>query len=156
MKTREEFIKRIKENQKKYTNATVLVLFSIIPFMILEILNHKLIFIEFGFILFLFAAYNLKQILNLNNRLEIIKNTQLKLQKNNIKKVYPEGHHIIANPNHTILDLGGYAYVGTNNHGLKIYQNITDIVVCGTIDPVNGEVIYDEYGIPTYLINNEK
>jgi len=28
--------------------------------------------------------------------------------------------------------------------------------VCGTVDPVNGEVIYDEYGIPTYLINSDK
>lgn len=156
MKTHEEFVKTTKDTQKKLQNTCAIVFISIIPFMVLEILTHKSIFLEFSFILLLYALYNLKQILNLNKTLELIKETKIKLQKTNIQKLYPEGHHLISNPKPTILDLGGYSYVGTDNHGIKIYQNTTDIIVCGTINPYNGEIIYDEYGIPAYLINSQK
>jgi len=155
MKTSEEFIQQTKQKQKKFQNTCAILFASIIPFMVLEILTHKPIFIEFSFILFLYALYNIKQIFNLNKILELIKETKLKLKQNNIKKLYPEGHHILINPNHTVLDLGGYAYVGTDN-GLKIYQNTTEIIVCGIRNPNNGEITYDEYGIPTYLINGQK
>lgn len=153
MKTPEEFINKINQSQKELQNTCAILLISIIPFMVLEILTHKVIFIEFSLILFLYILYNIKQILNLDKTKELIKETKEKLQKTSIKKVYPKGHHIISNPNHTILDLGGYTYIGTDN-GVKIYQNTTEIVVCGTINPNSGEIIYDNYGVPTYLINN--
>ncbi len=152
MKTPQEFINQINQNISKLQNTCSILLISIIPFMILEILTHKLVFIEFSFILFLYLLYNIKQILNLTNSLELINEVKTKLQKTNIKKVYPKGYHIIANPNNTVLNLGGYTYIGTDS-GLKIYQNTTEIVVCGSRNP-NGEVIYDEYGVPAYLINN--
>lgn len=156
MKTHEQFIKQTEEKKETYTKNSTFLLISVIPFMIFEILTHKLVFLEFSIILFLGAVYFIKQLINLNKRLELIKETQIKLQKTNIKKIYPEGHHVIANPNKAVLQLGAYAYVGTDNHGLKIYQNTTEIIVCGSINPTNGEVIYDEYGVPAYLINNQK
>ena len=149
----EELISKLETKQTKFQNSCAILLISIIPFMILEILTHKLIFIEYSLILFLYTLYNIKQLLNLNNSLELIKETKNKLQKTNIKKVYPKGHHIIANPNNEILNLEAYVFIGTDN-GIKLYQNITEIIVSGTRNPNNGQITYDEYGIPQYLINN--
>lgn len=156
MKKHEEFIIQTKQKQTKLQNTCTIIFISIIPFMILEILTHNPVFIEFSFTLLLYALYHVKQILNLNKNLELIQSAKTKLQKTNIKKIYPEGHHIISNPKSNILDLGAYAYVGTDNYGMKIYQNTTEIVVCGSVNPNSGEVIYDEYGIPTYLIDTQK
>ena len=55
MKTSEEFIQQTKQKQKKFQNTCAILFASIIPFMVLEILTHKPIFIEFSFILFLYA-----------------------------------------------------------------------------------------------------
>lgn len=149
-------IKHIKTKCNEHQKQASIFLLATIPFMLFMILTHKLVFIEFGIILFGLGLYNTKKIVDLNEEINTIKELSLKLQKNNIKKVYPEGHHWITNPTNAILDLGGYEFIGKDEHGLKIYQNVTDVVVCGQINPQNGEVIYDDFGIPSHYINDSK
>lgn len=148
------FITNIEKQQKSHTNTCLILLISIIPFMVLEIMTHEPVFIEFAFLLFLLVLYTLKQIQKSNNILILINETKEKLQKTKIKKTYQEGSHIITNPDPKILNLGGYAYIGTDDYGTKLYQNITDVIVCGRINPIDGEIIYDDCGIPTYIISN--
>ncbi len=149
-----QFITNIEKQQTKYINTCLTLLISIIPFMVLEIMTHKPVFIEFAFLLFLFILYTLKQIQKSNNTLELIKEAKEKLQNTKIKKIYQEGCHIITNPDPKVLNLGGYVYIGTDDYGTKLYQNITDVIVCGRINPIDGEIIYDNCGIPAYIINN--
>lgn len=154
-----QFNKTIKQIQIKCNNhqkEASLFLLATIPFMLFMVLTHKIIFMEFGIILFGLGLYNVKKIIDLSEEIITIKELSLKLQKNNLKKVYPEGHHWIANPTNAILDLGGYEFIGKDEHGIKIYQNTTDVVVCGQINPQNGEVIYDDFGIPSHYINDSK
>lgn len=149
-------ITNIKAKSNEHQKYASLLLLSEIPFMIFMVLTHKLIFMEFGIILFALAIYNVKKIIDLNEEIIAIKELSLKLEKNNLRKVYPEGHHWVANPTNAILDLGGYEFIGKDEHGIKIYQNTTDVVVCGQINPQNGEVVYDEFGIPSHYINDSK
>ncbi len=140
---------------KKHQKESIICLISTIPFMIFMILTHKLIFAEFGLVLFGLGLYSIKKVINVNEELAMIDQITLKVKSGTIRKIYPEGHHIIANPSNTILDLGGYIYIGEDDHGTKIYQNITEVIVLGEVTP-NGQVIYDDYGIPVYLFKEGK
>ena len=62
---------------------------------------------------------------------------------------------MIINPSKTILDLGGYILIGEDDRGTKIYQNIKEVVVLGEVAP-DGKVIYDDYGIPVNLFEEQK
>ncbi len=143
--------KKIDTHKKESTVC----LLGAIPFMVFMILTHKLIFAEFGLVLFALALYLIKKIINLNEELIAIDKIKIKVKSNKIRKIYPEGHHMIVNPSNTILDLGGYIYVGEDDRGMKIYQNITEVVVLGEVTP-NGQVIYDDYGIPIYFFEDGK
>ena len=78
-------IKNIKEKCNTHQKQASLFLLVTIPFMLLMILTHKIVFIEFGAILFAFALYNIKKIVDLNEEINTIKELSLKLQKNNLK-----------------------------------------------------------------------
>ncbi len=150
-----ELVRNLKIKIKKYHIQSYILLISVILFMTFMLLMHKSIFLEFGFILFLLALYTIWKFMSLNDELVIIDNLKKEAVTSKFQKVYKEGHHMIANPTNAALDLGGYVYVGKDERGTKIYQNITDVVVLGRINP-NGEVVYDDFGIPAYLINNLK
>ena len=135
-----------------YKNKTTLLLLTIIPFMLLFIMTYIQVFIDFALILFLLVIYYLKQIVSLTNEINLVEEISLKAKKVKIKKTYKRGSHLIQNPSQAILSLGGYTYVGKDERGIKIFQNITEVTVFGEINTNSGEVVYDKYGVPSNLI----
>ena len=135
----------------KYQRECGIIFLSIVPFIILMLLTHRLVFLEFGLVLLAVSIYFVRKTISVKEEIENLSFLSNKIKTSKVRKVYPEGHHLITNPTNAILDLGGYACIGEDFKGTKIYQNITDVVVPGEIMP-SGEVIYDEFGIPTYLI----
>ena len=148
-------INNLNRRMRKHQKESYFYLLATIPFMVFMILTHHVIFAEFGLIFFALALYAIKQIVNVNEELITIDKIKLKVKSNNIRKIYPEGHHMIINPSKTILDLGGYILIGEDDRGTKIYQNIKEVVVLGEVAP-DGKVIYDDYGIPVNLFEEQK